>query len=201
MDRLSLLSLLVGGVLPLLVALVTKASWPEPLKALLLAVFSAATGVGSALENPHGVDYRTVLANAALAFVSGAAVAAGTWKPTGVLGKLESIFVHDIAPAVEHALEPSAPVLTVPPTAMTTITPVPGGAATASAPAPGWTFTMPSGPSVTTPMTVPGFSVPGTFVPAGASATYPTPGTAAPPAQPEKPAETAPEQPPEPPAA
>lgn len=104
MNRLSLLSLLVGGVLPLLVATVTKASWPEPLKALLLAVFSALTGVGSALLNPTGADYFTIIANGALAFVSAAAVAAGTWRPTGALGKLESVFVRDGAPLLEGGL-------------------------------------------------------------------------------------------------
>lgn len=104
MNRLSLLSLLVGGVLPLLVATVTKASWPEPLKAVLLALLSAATGVGSALLNPTGADYVTIIANAALAFVAATAVAAGTWKPTGTLAKLESIFIHDVAPLIEGGL-------------------------------------------------------------------------------------------------
>ena len=104
MNALSLLSLLVGGVLPLLVATVTKASWPEPLKALLLAILSAATGVGSALLNPHGADYFTIIANAALAFVAATAVAAGTWKPTGTLAKLESVFIHDVAPLIEGGL-------------------------------------------------------------------------------------------------
>lgn len=104
MDRLSLLSLLVGGVLPLLVAAVSKASWPEPVKALLLAAFSAATGVGSALQDPAGLSLRVTLANAALAFISGAAVAAGTWKPTGALARLESVFVHDVVPVAEKGL-------------------------------------------------------------------------------------------------
>jgi len=104
MDRLSLLSLLVGSVLPLLVAAVSKGSWPEGVKALLLALFSAATGVGSALENPAGVSYRDLAANAALAFISGAAVAAGTWKPTGALAKLESVFVHDVVPIAEKGI-------------------------------------------------------------------------------------------------
>jgi hypothetical protein len=125
-DRLSLLSLLVGGLLPLLVALVTKASWPQPLKALLLALFSAANGVGTALLNPSGANARTIAANAALTFISAAAVAAGTWKPTGALAKLESIFIRDVVPVLDeigHDLPPAA-VYAGPTSAGTTAAPV-----------------------------------------------------------------------------
>lgn len=103
MDRLSLISLLVGGVLPLLVATVTKESWPEPLKALLLAALSAATGVGTALVHPGSANAHDIATNAAVAFVSGAAVAAGTWKPTGAYARLERVFIHDVMPVISEA--------------------------------------------------------------------------------------------------
>lgn len=137
MDRLSLISLLVGGVLPLLVATVTKASWPEPLKALLLAVLSAATGAGTALTQSGPVSWSSIASNAALTFISGAAVAAGTWKPTGAIAKLESIFVKDVEPLLAPLAAKMNPVMasatalpgvsfvpnphyTVPPSLMTT---------------------------------------------------------------------------------
>jgi hypothetical protein len=101
MDRVSLLSLLVGTVLPLLVALVTKASWSETPKALLLAVLSAATGVGAELLHPaSGQSAQSVIANAVTAFATGCAVAAGAWRPTGLLATLENTLVKDVNPVL-----------------------------------------------------------------------------------------------------
>lgn len=96
MDRVSIISLLVGSVLPLLTASVTKASWPEYAKQLLLAVLSAANGVGIALEKSSGGPAATVIiANALTTFATAVAVSAGTWKPTGVVAKLEASFIRD----------------------------------------------------------------------------------------------------------
>lgn len=99
MDRVSLLSLVVGSVLPLLTATVTKSSWPIWVKQLATAVFSAATGVGVALEHPGGVSAAVIAANALTTFATAAAVLAATWHPTGVLGRLEALFIRD-TPAV-----------------------------------------------------------------------------------------------------
>lgn len=111
MNRVSLIALIVGTVLPLLVAAVTKASWPESLKAVVLAFFSALTGVGTALQSPSHASASTILANALTTFVTGAAVAAGTWKPTGVIAKLEQVLVKDLpfnSPAPSSASKASA---------------------------------------------------------------------------------------------
>lgn len=99
MDRVSIISLIVGSVLPLLTASVTKASWPEYAKQLLLAILSAADGVGIALERSSSALSATVIAaNALTTFATAVAVSAGTWKPTGTVAKLEAMFVRD-APA------------------------------------------------------------------------------------------------------
>lgn len=95
MDRVSIISLLVGSVLPLLTAAVTKASWPEWLKQLLLALLSTLTGVGVELQQSGGPAASVVIANAATAFATAVAVAAGTWKPTGAVARLEALFVRD----------------------------------------------------------------------------------------------------------
>lgn len=96
MDRVSIISLLVGSVLPLLTASVTKASWPEYAKQILLAALSALNGVGIALEKSSGGPAATVIvANALTTFATAVAVSAGTWKPTGVVAKLEASFIRD----------------------------------------------------------------------------------------------------------
>jgi hypothetical protein len=95
MDRVSIISLVVGSVLPLLTASVTKASWPEYAKQLLLAVLSAANGVGIALEKSGGVSATVIVANALTTFATAVAVSAGTWKPTGIVGRLEAMFIRD----------------------------------------------------------------------------------------------------------
>lgn len=96
MDRVSVLSLAVGMILPLLTAAVTKESWPEWVKQVILALLSTATGV--AVEVERGTDAPTVIAaNALTAFASAVAVSAGTWRPTGVLGRLEALFIRDVA--------------------------------------------------------------------------------------------------------
>lgn len=98
MDRVSIISLIVGGVLPLLTTSVTKASWPEWIKQVLLAALSAATGVGIDLEHTGGGASAAVIgANALTTFATAVAVSVGTWRPVGVLGRLESMFVRDTA--------------------------------------------------------------------------------------------------------
>lgn len=99
MDRVSILSLVVGLLLPLLTAAVTKASYPEYAKQLLLALLSAANGVGIGLE--HGGAPSVIAANALTAFTAAVAVSAGTWKPTGLIARLEAVFVHDEPPPVQ----------------------------------------------------------------------------------------------------
>lgn len=96
MDRVSIISLIVGSVLPLLTASVTKASWPEYSKQLLLALLSAVNGVGIDLEHTAGGPAATVIvANALTTFATAVAVSAGTWKPTGLVAKLEAVFIRD----------------------------------------------------------------------------------------------------------
>jgi hypothetical protein len=95
MDRVSIISLVVGSVLPLLTATATKSSWPIWVKQLLTAALSALTGVGVDLEHSGGPAVAVIVANALTTFATAAAVLAATWKPTGVLGKLEAVFIRD----------------------------------------------------------------------------------------------------------
>jgi len=98
MDRVSVVSLVVGTVLPLLTAALSKSSWPVWLKQLITAVFSAATGVGVGvgLEHSGGRSATVVAANALTTFATAAAVFAATWKPTGAIDTLESVLVRDV---------------------------------------------------------------------------------------------------------
>lgn len=103
MDRVSLISLVVGTVIPLLTATVTKSSWPEWAKQAVTAALSAATGVAVDLEHSGGPSAAVIAANALTAFATAAAVAAATWKPTGVIGRLEQVLVKDAPELVETA--------------------------------------------------------------------------------------------------
>lgn len=103
MDRVSVISLIVGSVLPLLTTAATKASWPEWVKQLVLAALSALTGLGTAMLH-SGQTLPNMIANAVTAFAVAAALSAGTWKPTGVLAKLENMIIKD-APGVTKVVD------------------------------------------------------------------------------------------------
>ena len=88
--------LLVGVVLPIVVGLITKASWSSGTKAWLLAGTSAVTGFFAELSSAgDGFDYRAALVNAFVVFVAGVAAHYGFWKPVGVTEKAQAVLVKD----------------------------------------------------------------------------------------------------------
>jgi hypothetical protein len=81
-----LITALVGLVIPALVALVTKEALPTKVKALLLLLFSTASGVvaGLAATPPHSwTEWQAVLVSILVTFVSAAASDVAAWRPTG----------------------------------------------------------------------------------------------------------------------
>lgn len=106
MDRVSLISLAVGVVLPLLTAAVTKASWPEWYKQTLLALLSALTGAVIDIERGTG-GASVIAANTLTTFATAVAVSAGTWRPTGAIAALESVLIADDADNVSEKQPPS----------------------------------------------------------------------------------------------
>lgn len=80
-----LVTLIVGVLLPVLVALVTKEITSPKVRALLLLVLSAITAVlNSWLVAPNGFDWAQALWGAVTTFIIGVATLYGLWKPTGV---------------------------------------------------------------------------------------------------------------------
>jgi len=80
-----LVTLIVGVLLPILVALITKLNTPPRIRAVLLLALSAVSAVlNSWLSNPNGFDWGQALWGAVTTFIIGVATLYGLWKPTGV---------------------------------------------------------------------------------------------------------------------
>lgn len=94
------LALVVGVFIPILVALVTKASMHPGLKAGLLAAFSAVTAALTEWLNSPGDNF--VWSQFLLTFVETVVVAVafhyGIWKPTTVTEKAQKALVSDKGP-------------------------------------------------------------------------------------------------------
>jgi hypothetical protein len=98
-----LVGLLVAVVLPLLVGLVTKASWTPALKSVLLAALSAVAGVAQGfLDTPPGVtwDWQHALLAALVTWVIAVATYFGLWKPTGTSDAAQARLIKD-SPTVD----------------------------------------------------------------------------------------------------
>jgi hypothetical protein len=93
------LTLCITVLLPVVVGLVTKASWSGGVKAGLLALLSAVTGVASALIQANdanvSVDLYPLAISAVSVFVVAVASHYGLWKPTLVSDKAQSMLVTD----------------------------------------------------------------------------------------------------------
>jgi len=96
-----LLALALQFVLPLVVGLVTKRSWPSGVKAVLLLFLTA---VGQLLtawldaENTHvALEWKAVLWSIGVGFVISVAVHFGLWRPTGAADAAQDALVSDKA--------------------------------------------------------------------------------------------------------
>lgn len=93
------LTLCVTVLLPVLVGLVTKVSTSSAVKAVLLALLSAVTGVASALiqanDADRAVDLYPLALSAVSVFVVAVATHYGLWKPTAVSAKAQNSLVTD----------------------------------------------------------------------------------------------------------
>jgi peptidoglycan/LPS O-acetylase OafA/YrhL len=80
-----LVTLIVGVLLPILVAVVTKYEASPKVKALLLLVLSAVAAVlNSWLVAPNGFDWQQAIWGTVTTFIIGVASLFGLWMPTGV---------------------------------------------------------------------------------------------------------------------
>jgi hypothetical protein len=91
-----IISILVGGVLPLVTGLVTKATWSGGVRAVVLLALSGVTGVLTdylgALNGGTPFDWGVALTAAVLTFLSGVGMYFGLWKPTTVSERFKTKF-------------------------------------------------------------------------------------------------------------
>lgn len=89
-NGMQVLTLVVGTLLPILVALVTRRMASSGLKATALALLAAITGFLSellqSLESNTAFDLQAAIVNWFGAFVIAVAVHYGLWKPIGLTG-------------------------------------------------------------------------------------------------------------------
>lgn len=80
-----LVTLIVGVLLPILVAVITKYESSPRVKSILLLVLSGVAAVlNSWLTTPNGFDWQQAVWGAVTTFVIGVASLFGLWKPTNV---------------------------------------------------------------------------------------------------------------------
>lgn len=85
------LSMLVGILLPILVAVVTTRLTHPGAKAMLLALLSAVSGIlGEYLAHPSGFDWRVAGLAWLGTFLVAVATHYGLWKPTGVASYVQT---------------------------------------------------------------------------------------------------------------
>lgn len=87
------LTLLVGTVIPLLVAVVTKANASPGVKAFVNVVLTAAAGAATALlASNGGLPWQQVVIAAFATYVASGTSYNHLWKPTGVAPSIASAF-------------------------------------------------------------------------------------------------------------
>lgn len=89
------LSAIVGVVIPILVAIVTKHSTSATVKSVLLLLLSGVSGFLTEMINDAAFNWQQALFGAILTFVVGVASYFGLWKPTGVDAKLKESVISD----------------------------------------------------------------------------------------------------------
>jgi len=90
------LSLLVGIVLPILVGIVTKTTTHPGMKAVLLALLSAVSGLLSEyMAGGAGFNWATAAITWLGTFMVAVATHFGFWRPTGITAAVQNIGVSD----------------------------------------------------------------------------------------------------------
>jgi hypothetical protein len=83
--------MLVGLVLPAVIALVTRESLPDHVKVLMLVFLSTVSGVVSSLLGAVPTTFNAwehVLLNILMTFLSGAAADIAAWRPSGATKRI-----------------------------------------------------------------------------------------------------------------
>jgi hypothetical protein len=101
MNSRGLVALALQFLLPLLVGLLTKQSWPSGTKAILLLLLTAVTQflvqLQDFLAGPDGsrFDWQSIAYAVLIGFVVSVATHFGLWKPTGAAATAQMTLVND----------------------------------------------------------------------------------------------------------
>jgi hypothetical protein len=99
MYQIQVLTLAVSTLLPILVGLVTKASWGGGVRAVVLAALSAVAGVGSSALDAANADaawdWKMAVITAINAWLIAVASHFGLWKATGVSTWAKNTMIKD----------------------------------------------------------------------------------------------------------
>lgn len=99
MDLYQWLNVVVSALLPLLVGVLTKASWNRNLKAvLLLAVAAISAGVTDLITAGTLEGWKLLLEQTAINWLIAVAVHFHLWRPTGVAADVAKLGVKDAPP-------------------------------------------------------------------------------------------------------
>lgn len=94
----SVLTLIVGTVMPIMVALVTTRVTSGAIKAWLLAAFTLVSTILQAilLSAQSGIPFElgAVFISAITQFIISVAIYYGLWKPTGIAGSVQDVGAH-----------------------------------------------------------------------------------------------------------
>ena len=95
MDTISVLTIIIGTILPILVALVTTRVTSSAVKAWLLTTFTLVSTVLQSLLASHvsGIPFElgAILLTAIQQFIVSIAIYYGLWKPTGIAGAVQDV--------------------------------------------------------------------------------------------------------------
>lgn len=96
MDTYQWLNIAVSLILPLVVGLLTKASWNGNLKAVLLLAVSAISALGTDLITAGTLEgWKLLLEQTAINWLVAVAMHFHVWRPTGVAASVAEIGVAD----------------------------------------------------------------------------------------------------------
>jgi hypothetical protein len=120
-DTSQLVGITLSAFLPLVVAFVTKESWPSPVKTTALAGLTAVTGVVTTLVDPAtNVHWQEAVWTVLVGWAVAVATHKGAWLPSGLAAALAKRGVKDPTPP------PSAGVPSGEPLPATVVTPPAG---------------------------------------------------------------------------
>jgi amino acid transporter len=90
MTVLEMWSLLLGSLLPLLLAVVQQPKWPQWLRVLVTVVICVVVGLGNVYFNGSLLHTTSIVEAILLVLVAALSTYHGLWKPSGIAPKLES---------------------------------------------------------------------------------------------------------------